>query len=315
MPRRNVFHGCSGLLDCKITPSFIHFIIPAMLVYLHASSIRARRYAKFLSEPQEPRGKGQALVAMHPEVPDDTDQKSASAVGDKVPHAIGIAPLPVGISDDMQGKITVARKFEHLPHRAYREREGDGKDGHESGRQVELKFLVLVQGVYEHIAGGPQKKPGLEMEKFIPKRNAVVEAADLAQEKREEDENDQRKIERERQIQAVALFENSRNEHQEENEAGAHRRFPIAAQNENADRNEDERVYAVIDRKRDGIAVAVLYAGIVPFRVFLRRGRRIVHIVAMVHHLAFRVFPCLFIEVYRSRAAARIRATSRRARN
>src|SRR3989344_1599216 len=207
MPRRNVFHACSGLLDCKTMPSFIHFIIPAMLIYLHASSIRARRYAEFFSEPQNPWGKGQALVAVHPEITGNTDNQCAGGGGDEVPHRVGVVGLPREIVGDVLREVAVADKFEHFPHHAYREREGDGEDGHEAGREVELEFLVLVQGVYEHVAGRSQKKPRLEMEELVPQRNAVVEAPDFAQEKREENEDGQPEVEGEGEIQTIALFE------------------------------------------------------------------------------------------------------------
>ncbi len=93
---------------------------------------------------EEKRGEGEALVAVHPEIAEDAHDKRARAVGDQIPHRIGIACLPWLIIRDMLRKKHVAREFAHFPYRPDRKGKGDRENRDEARAQIKLPFFVLI---------------------------------------------------------------------------------------------------------------------------------------------------------------------------
>ena len=106
---------------------------------------------------------------------------------------------------------------------------------------------------------GAEQEPRLQMQEFIPERNAVVKMRDTSQKEREECEPDNTQIECKRQVEPVATLHYRGHEHEEEDEAGRERGLPIAPQKEDARRDKDQCAHAVVDGERGPIAVAVLY--------------------------------------------------------
>ena len=114
-----------------------------------------------IEDPQETRGKWNALESVHPEIADDAYEERSPAVCYQIPHGIRIVLLPVGIVGHVLGKVRVAREFEHFPYRTNRKREGHGEERDKPGSEIEplLEAALLIQYIDEHESGDSEQEP------------------------------------------------------------------------------------------------------------------------------------------------------------
>ena len=118
---------------------------------------------------------------------------------------------------------------------------------------------MLIEYVDEHVAGCAEKQSGLNVQKFIPERNPIIEMRNASQKERKEDEGNYCEFECEWKIQTISFLQDGWRKHDGKDERGAYRRLPIAPEEKNARRDENERAHAPIDEECRSVAIPVPY--------------------------------------------------------